>query len=766
MRKTTYRHFNLAPVAAAALLSLGNAYAQVSPEVTEQTTPESTMSVGISSINNARDAARFGQYTGYNKQGALLLDIELVKRDDLEGLWTTLTGRNLGVESRELSFSRQKQGDWRYGFDYNETVRYDPYVINTGMTGIGSTSPTINLIKRPDGVSPAWAAANGYTASNGVDGHDEQLKLKRTALGLSGDKWINAGLQLEVNVRAEEKKGARMMGRVGIASSDVTFSPTTNGNAGGNGALLLSPEPIDSVTKSIEARLNFNRGDLALSGGYYGSFYTNNVGSLSPIVPGTLNRGALWTGAGCTPTTSCDVSQIASAAVALPPDNQAHQFFASGTYAFTQATRANFKMSYTHATQDENFVGMGLTPSAPAPASLGGVVDTTLMQAGLNSRATKNLSINASVRYENRQDKTPEVVYNTSNSVPLNNTTNWASGTQKRTTAKVDGIYRLPAGYSANLGADWEHKDTPLPPGNSALFNNQVLFRSATNENGLHAALRKIMSETLNGSIGMEYKVRRGEGDWMTTSGVAGNNLVAVDSTTANRVLPDLYMDRDRSRVRGALDWSATNDLSLQAVLEHGHDFYFREGPIPAGAFAEIAGARIISTDALTLDATYKVSDNWRVNTYWTHSESRWKVNKASLADDTNNRTETVGLTMRGKVTPRLGIGMDFLMTNDDTTFYNVPATGNIAGFAGQSQVGNFLPAINYNSKKFSLYGIYDLDKKSAVRVNVVYQEFSTNDWQWGYNGVPFVYSDNTTVSSDLNRTLTFVGVTYIYKFQ
>ncbi|MFM6991708.1 MAG: MtrB/PioB family outer membrane beta-barrel protein, partial [Rhodoferax sp.] len=64
-----------------------------------------------------------------------------------------------------------------------------------------------------------------------------------------------------------------------------------------------------------------------------------------------------------------------------------------------------------------------------------------------------------------------------------------------------------------------------------------------------------------------------------------------------------------------------------------------------------------------------------------------------------------------------------------------------------------------------NMFGQYELDTKSAVRVNYVVQEFRSDDWQWGYNGVPFVYSDNTTVSSNLTQSLSYVGVTYIYKF-
>lgn len=768
MSKKTYSEFQLAPVATALVLAFGSAQAQQTPEVMELITPESTLSVGIGGINNLRDAKRFGQYTGLNNNASALIDFEKITRDDATGTWTTLTGRNLGLDTREIGFSRQKQGDWKYGLDYNEIVRNDPYVINTGMTGIGTTTPTIKLIALPS-MPAGWAAANGYlNSAPGVAGSDVELKLKRTALGLSGEKFISPELQLELNFRNEDKKGARLFGRIGLYSNDMQFSPSSIG--GGNGAMLLTPEPIDSSIRTIEAKLNFNRDKLALSGGYYGSFYTNNNGSLSPIVPSPLNRGPLnGGGAACANgTTACSIQQIASSAVALPPDNQAHQLYLSGTYAYSATTRTNFKLSYTHATQDESFVGMGLTPAATAPASLGGVVDTTLAQLGLSMRPAKDLSINASLRYENRDDKTPIAVYNTSGKPGvLNNTTNWNSGSQTRTTAKVDGIYRLPAGYSASLGADWERKTTPLPPANTALYTPQIIFRETLDEYGLHAGLRKAMSETLNGALNFEFKQRRGDDNgWRTTTNGAGNPVVAFNpaSPTANNTLADIYMDRDRTKIRGNLDWDASEKLSLQAVVEHGQDDYKRAWNVTGQPIPTIAGARVVTNDSLTLDASYKVSDDWSFNGYWTRSENRWNVNKTSLGDDTRNKVDTYGIGIKGKVSPRLTMGMDIIIADDVTTFTNLPSTGYAAPIAGQTLPPSYLPNINYNTKKLNLFGLYEVDKKSAVKVNLVYQEFKTDDWQWGYNGVPFVYSDNTTVSNP-NQSLTFLGVSYILKF-
>jgi hypothetical protein len=322
------------------------------------------------------------------------------------------------------------------------------------------------------------------------------------------------------------------------------------------------------------------------------------------------------------------------------------------------------------------------------------------------------------------------------------------------------------------------------------LFNKQVFFRPVLNETGVHAEIRKAISETVNGAFGIDYKQRRGnDADWVTASGAAGNPLVAFDPSLAatpavgavaansggNVVLPDMYMDRNRTKVRGNIDWEATSKLSLQAVAEHAQDNYLRAFPTsitPAQVLPIEAGARSIISDSVSLDTTYLISENWRVSGFWTKSYNRWNVNKASLGDDTRNYTDTVGLSSNGKATSNLTLGMDILVTRDKTTFNNVIATtpgvgqsaGNIVGFTSATP-GNYLPNINYKTDKLNLRGKYALDKTSDVLVTYSYQLFETNDWQWSYNGIPFLYSDNTTVSQPTRQTLRFVSAGYSLRF-
>ena len=50
--------------------------------------------------------------------------------------------------------------------------------------------------------------------------------------------------------------------------------------------------------------------------------------------------------------------------------------------------------------------------------------------------------------------------------------------------------------------------------------------------------------------------------------------------------------------------------------------------------------------------------------------------------------------------------------------------------------------------------------------LDLIQQWARYNDWTWGYNGVPFAYSDNSTVTIQPRQNVTFVGVRYIYRFR
>ncbi|MGH8746922.1 MAG: MtrB/PioB family decaheme-associated outer membrane protein, partial [Burkholderiales bacterium] len=447
------------------------------------------VSVGVATATgNQSDRTVFGEYNGLRKNGGnLMLDIDYARRDEKTGTWTIIRGRDLGLDTPELDFTIDRQGDWRVSADYEEIVKHDIRTINTGLAGAGTITPTVNLLSAPGA------------------GQDLNLELKRKRLGLSVDKWVTPSIQVQISFKNEDKDGARLWGR-GFACTSAAAPGCAGGSATSTGwAVLMLPEPVDSRTDQLEAKLNYSAGRLFVSGGYYGSFYTDHNGTMTPSVPGTLSNYA----GGAYPLTA-GLQGILSLPMALWPDNQAHQLYLDGTYALTQRLRSTFNLSYTHATQDQSFSSMGLTGAPAGVSSLGAVVDTTRVQFGLTARPTSKLSLVANLHYEDRADKTPVEYYNVEGAAP----TAWTNSPLNNTklSGKLEGTVQLPSSFRGTLGVDYQSIDRGLPVITDTL-GGLTAVREKTEETSYRAELRRAFSDDFSGSIGAVHSQRTGS-DW------------------------------------------------------------------------------------------------------------------------------------------------------------------------------------------------------------------------------------------------------------
>ena len=360
-------------MALAIVAAFGPAHAD---DVADLTQPVSSISVGIGAASgDSKDRSIFGQYNGMREHnGYGLVDVDVVKRDNATGTWMTLMGRNLGLDNREVAGSIEKQGDWKLTGGYNEITHHEIRTINTGDLGVGTNTPTV--------VRLATAGS----------GNDVNLKLDRKAWSVGAEKWLTPALQFEMNFKSEDKDGARFTGKGYDCAAYVCALPAgaTTLTAVKN-ALLMQAEPVNTNTKQFDMKFNFSDEKLNVNAGYYGSFFTNANGSVNMTVPNALNNGLgtaanplyVATAATVIAGGGMGLQQVLQQPFALPPDNQAHQFYVDGNYAFTKTTKATFKYAYTHATQNEDFLGQGLTGAPNNVANLRGVVDTTLAQFSL-----------------------------------------------------------------------------------------------------------------------------------------------------------------------------------------------------------------------------------------------------------------------------------------------------------------------------------------------------------------------------------------------
>jgi MtrB/PioB family decaheme-associated outer membrane protein len=735
-------------VALAVVLACGTARAQEGGGLAPlATAPVSAISVGVGlASGDEKDRARFGMFNGLRTHDATgLLGFGYYNRDAASGRWMSLEGRNLGLDNRELGYSYRWLGDLKFNVDYSEITRHDPRTINTSMVGAGTTTPTVSLLATPK------------------TGQDLNLELKRKSIGLLVEKQLGS-YQLEVSFKNEDKDGARFWGR-GFPCSAAWVTAgvcTTSGPA----AILMLPEPVNSTIRQLDLKLNYSGEKLRMSGGYYGSFYTNSNGSLRPSISGGLgnqNGGANAADAG--------LSAYLATPMALWADNQAHQLFLAGNYAITPKTRMTFKYAYTKATQNESFAGMGLTGAPVGRSDLGGEIDTTRAQVGLSAHPLEKLHVHGDLAFEAKKNKTPLAYYNifggTATPTAANTFTNGNQSSEKYD-AKLEGNYRLPLNVQLIGGMQYEHEDfgtftpTEVAGGISGL-------RQQMEETTFRVELRKSMSETFTGSVSYVNSRKKGDSPWLKPLSLPAHGVieaspdcqsVGANACIFNRtaIFPFIYMDRERDKVRLMGNWMPTEKLSFQLFWDDGTDRF--HAPTSHGL-------RVTKMGNYAVDVGYVMSDAWKLNAYTSYGrQSRDSGHSTGYDALVTDRAVSLGAGIAGKATGRLQVGADLLWIQDTLVYsQTADAFASPANVALLANTGG-LPDVTYKLLQLKLYGEYAVQKNAHVRLDLIHYRSFFNEWTYNFNGTPYLYSDNTTLGAKERQIVTFVGASYVYKFK
>jgi MtrB/PioB family decaheme-associated outer membrane protein len=673
-------------------------------EIARLTRPESAVGFGIGYLDV--DARRFGQYSGLNERGAYgLLDAEIVRRDDATGTWLRFTGRNLGLDSRELRFEHSRQGNWGYFVEFDQIPRFEPFIPVTAVTGIGTPNLTI---------------PGAPTTGTAVE-----LKTRRDRLTLGFEKYFVGNLDLRVQYRNENKDGARIFGR-----------GTTGAVSGFAGNFEFAPEPINSTTHQLEATVGYTGERLQLSAGYYGTAYHNQYNGLF------IAGGVAALGGGASPFTP----------IALPPDNQSHQLHLTGGYSFTPTTRGTFKLAYARATQHDPFLTAAqLAPTPLAPgigADLQGRVDTTLAQLGLTARPLPKLSLRASVRYEDRDDKTPiRRFFNVATSTTATGDNEPRS--IRSLAGRLEASYALPLGLRLTGGLDYDEKHR------NTSSVRAVSHRDRTEEVAGRIELRRSMSDTVTGALAYVHSERDGSPFLITTltTGAVGSNLIA----------PVHLANRDRDKLRLALNWTPTDPLAIQLFLEEARDRY-------DGRDGSILGPRKGRARNYALDATYTFSENWQLTAWASRNDTRMEqatcvnasasgVCPATAAQplwqaNLRNLGESVGLGLRGKPYAWLEIGAE-LNHSDINDEYRQSALTPGASVAS-------LPDVSTKLTRLNLFAQYGMQRDSTLRLDYIYDRFSTDDWTWS----TWRYVDGTRLLQSPTQKVHFIGLSFQHRWR
>lgn len=700
---------------------------------------EGSVTVGVGAVGGtAADRPVFGQYNGLRpgRSATGMLGFDYVLRDDENEKWVQLRGSNLLGDTRELSLVWKNPGEWKFTADYGELIRYDLNTINTGLVGVGSRTPqVVNL-----------------TAGAGT-GADVDLNTKRTGLGLGFATWITPNVVFELDLKSERKEGSRLFGIGMNCPSSVApgCGVTTGTNTGW--AVLMLPEPINASHSQVEARLSYGFEKLRFNFGYYGSFYRNSNGTLNASVPSSLNNPL-----GFSLPLSAGLQGILSQPLALAPDSQAHQLDLSGSYDFTTVTRGTFKLGYANASQNQDFVGAGLTGAPFATANLGAEVVTKSAKFGLTSRPIPGLSLLADWRYEDKDDRTPIARYNVEGdgSSALSYTNQ--SLPYRKIHGKLAANWQFSSAYRGTIGADYDDIDRGVFTATSAASGISAL-RQKTKEVSVYAEMRRRLTEDFSGALNVSRSQRDGSA-WLRDNSGTGVTAVADPATglLPTAIFMPTLADRRREKVKLFADWQPSSALALQVSAEQGRDNFNIPG---------IYGVRGTDMGQFSIDWSYALDETWALNGY--ASRSLQTLNQARPAGYVMS-FQNVGLTanigVTGKLFGKVLVGASLSGMNDRSVFDQT-----LDAFAGADSAALLaatggLPDILLRQTTLKLFAKYAIDKRASVRADFVHQQSTTNDWAWGYNGVPFTYSDGTTLAQKPTQSVGFLGVTYTYLWQ
>ena len=254
--------------------------------------------------------------------------------------------------------------------------------------GVGSGDLVLRPPLVPSGSSDAAVDATL------ADARETRLRLSRESAGVALRVEPAAGLALRAGYRLEEREGERPFGGA------IRFA-FQNPNLG---SIVETVEPRDARTHDFHGGLAYTGRWLALDLEYQGQVFDNE------------ERALTWENPFSLPGASVDRGRAA-----LAPDNTLHQL--GGTMSWMLPARARWTHTFSWATarQDERLLAPTVNPAFPdwsdPLSSLGrdtadARVDTTVATSSLQLTPLRRLSLGATGRYRERDNRTRYFAFN------------------------------------------------------------------------------------------------------------------------------------------------------------------------------------------------------------------------------------------------------------------------------------------------------------------------------------------------------------------
>lgn len=333
---------------------------------------QANVEVGGSYVSE--DAAKFGNATGYDEQGAYV-NVDGEGDYVSDGYRLSWYAEDLGLDSRVLEIDGGRQGKYGFHLGYSELPQR---VFDTTSTVFAASGP--HTLSLPGSWVPAAQTSDMTALSSSLT--SQNIESDRQIFEFGANYLPSSRFGLFVDYRRQERDGVDILG-------GSTFTQAS-----------LLPRPLDYTTDEVDLGVRYvaDRGTVTLA--YYGSFFQNKAIDLVWDNPFSFD-----------PATSLPGED--QGRLGQEPDNNFQQVTLSGNYrAATLNTVIAFSAALGRGEQDDSLLPYTINPNiaaTPLPQStLDAEVDTMNLAFTIVSKPFPKARVKLAIRHDERDNKTSQ----------------------------------------------------------------------------------------------------------------------------------------------------------------------------------------------------------------------------------------------------------------------------------------------------------------------------------------------------------------------
>jgi MtrB/PioB family decaheme-associated outer membrane protein len=721
--------------------------------------PTNYIQAGIENVS--QKSAKFGEYNGLNKAGGGFVGNFSVRGGDAyEGGDGTMrwgvVGTDIGTTSREFGATVGNQGKWDLSIGYDELKRNISNTYQTPLQGSmgGNTFVLPTNFGNLNGAAPA---ARALTPAQLGAFHTEEVSTTRKNTSFAAGFILTPELSLKFDFNHLDQSGAKLMG---VSSQGGIAIGASTGRAE---AVNIVMNPTNYKTDNFNLALNWIGEKGHLTAGYYGSIFRDGFNSVT-------SDSAMTTAAAVCAGAACFVTNVMS----TMPSNNLHQLNLTGGWNFSPATKLVGGFSYARNTQNDNYaptlipqgtgVPYNMMQAGGLPATaLNGLVITRHADLKLTNRTTKDLTLSAAFKFNERDNRTASNTYLFKDLGNANYTGVNTPFSNKKTQLELAGDYRVSKEQTLRLAYERENIKRWC---DGVVGGLQCVVSPSSHENklGLTYRLKATDELKLNAGVGMSDRVGSFDHTYASNAG----SYPAINGKDSIGFVAHPFADRKQYILKAGLNWQATEKLEFALGGRFSENKYNTEIGVQDG-----------QNKGVNLDATYSYSDTATVSAYVALKKEERGLKSAGNGSATvvptqfwtnqlRNSDDSFGITTKhtGLMGGKLEVLGDLSYSFDKSRYSTqVPYLATCAA-AGTLTCGD-TPDIMSKLLSLKITGTYQLDKSSKIALAYQYQRLKSDDFY--YNSYQYGFTPNRVMPTNEqapNYSVNVVALSYIYNFK